>query len=159
MAEYNFEFGPFMLRVAIGDTEYPNTRILTETTDGSRVSKGWTEGQKTNGARYSYSVNNEEIAYIRGVFRGDQIFHISRVENVTEDRTNGKYIPTIFKAMEEDLVRHGVMHITTNAIPRLAPILVGRYGFRSTSRKKIANTDDYDPNKKVQKTFPLEKHL
>lgn len=159
MGEHNYDLGGIRLRIQVGEPTYSGEEVLHTESDGLKIIKRWTEGNKINENRYSYMQGDKEIVYIRGVFDGPQSFHISRIENVTKDKTSGEHIPAVFSMMESDLKEHGVTQITTTALARLAPILVRRYGFHSAEGKTIKQMRGELSNKIPGKAFPLEKNL
>ena len=76
------------------------------------------------------------MAFIKGYLLNSKIFHIQRIENVTEDKINGlRYLSQIYEVMKEDLKRSGVERIKTLSLAKLAPIVVKRYGFHDTDGK------------------------
>jgi hypothetical protein len=159
MAEHNYDLAGIRLRIQVGEPVYSSEKILRVDKDGYEIVKRWNEGKKINEARYSYMKEGKEIVYIRGIYDTTKSFHISRIENVLKDKSSGEHIPAVFFAMESDLKEHGVTHITTNALARLAPILVKRYGFDTVEGKSIAQVHGESSNKIPGKAFPLEKYL
>jgi hypothetical protein len=136
-----FELGPLTIRVDRGEEPF-KSEILREDKDFKIIKKENEEGE----SRYVYTVADQEVVFIEGD-REDNNFHISRIKNATEDGESGKFLPLLFSVMEDDLRKQGFTHLTTKAIPRLAPILIKRYGFVSKDNKtedeirNIANKD------------------
>mgnify|MGYP000925865336 FL=1 len=152
-----YEFGPISLTVH--ENKYSKVETLDENKDGFKLLKSEGEKKKMKEVKYSYVHNDKEIVFLLGYVKSETHFHISRIENVTGDEVSGKYLPKVFMAMEDDLRKEGITYITTDAITRLGPILVQRYGFTQVnvpSRKELKHEPD---SYKKDKSLFFEKHL
>lgn len=61
--------------------------------------------------------------------------------------------------MEDDLRKQGVTRLTTNALTRLGPILIKRYGFVSEDGKTYEDINSLADRDKKWQAVPLVKYL
>lgn len=122
-----FELGPLVIRTG-GDETYPKSEVLSEG-ENFKIIKRESE-ENIEDSCYVYSLNDEDVVFIKGSREGNE-FHIMRIENTTKDGVSGKFLPSVFSVMEDDLRKQGIKRLTTQSLTRLAPILMKRYGFTS----------------------------
>lgn len=150
-----FELGNLTIRIN-GNEEYSNAEVLKDNGDFKIVKKE--SAGEIQESRYVYTVNDQEIVFIKGDRKGNT-FHITRIENATNDEVSGKFIPLVFSVMEDDLRKQGVTRLTTNALTRLGPILIKRYGFVSEDGKTYEDINSLADRDKKWQAVPLVKYL
>lgn len=110
--------------------------------------------------RYSLMQDGRELAFIRGYFDNDKVFHIQRIKNNSGYRGLGfEYLSQVYHAVEQDLRSKGVQKITTRSLAKLAHIAVKRYGFQAVNGKSYEELRDSCLRKIPWKCVSLEKKL
>jgi len=150
------EFGPFTLWT--NESDFSRSKVLKEIEEGFKILKKETEGERINETRYVFCTEDEELAFIRG-FKDGSRFHINRIENTIGDKNGGKYLSALFSITEDDLRKEGIEKITTNALVRLAPILIKRYGFEQRNDMTDEEIEDKADLEKKFVAIPLVKFL
>ncbi len=149
---------PFELIIEPGKNQFSRPTLLKQLDENRQILRVESNDELEQ-TYYSLVENGRLLAYIKG-FGDKNWFHIQRIENATHDGKSGlSLLSKIHPEMERDLKKRGVEKITTNALVRLAPILVKRYGF------KAKNGQTYEQLKKSWfrfisiKTVQLEKNI
>lgn len=79
---------------------------------------------------YRYSYDGLPDSFLEGYIKKDkQTFHLFRVYNGSPTRLPLAKLTDLFQGLEGDLKSHGIQTISTNAIRRLVPVAISRYGF------------------------------
>ncbi len=115
------------------NVQYHNQQVLEE--DAQR---GWVvvreESRSLVFHDVRYALKSEDdtvLAFVRGYSKSRKNFYIERIENLARDTNGFHYIRTIATTMERDLRLKGYDCATLLASPKLAPILISRFGFHS----------------------------
>ena len=125
---------PFELIIDDNKSQFHRSTLLKELPDNRQILRVESNDELPQ-TYYSLVENGKLLAYIKG-FGDKNWFHIQRIENSTADNKSGlSLLSKIHPEMERDLKKRGVELITTNALARLAPILVKRYGFKAKNGK------------------------
>jgi len=124
------------MRNLSGKMNYSRQRLLEESLEeGYQIIRQETANLYINEVCYSMVNNEQKVAQLRGFYNGMGGFHLHRVENLNGDGSGNKSIPKILSALEKDLKKEGITHMTTLALFKLAPIEVRRHGFYSLTGK------------------------
>ena len=130
---FRFAIGFHTYTVIHKNVGYHNQKVLEKDAQrGWKVVREESRNLLFNDVRYALESEDDTVlAFIRGYSKSRKNFYIERIENLTGDTNGFHYIRTIATAMERDLRSKGYAYATLLASPKLAPILITKFGFHS----------------------------
>jgi hypothetical protein len=111
--------------------KYYNRKILyLDTETGFQVVREESRGLVFSDVRYSLVSADEKIlAFVRGYAKSRRNFYFERVEKTAGDKIGLAYVKMMEDAVHKDVKGSGFEYGTLLCPPRLAPIIMRRFGF------------------------------
>jgi hypothetical protein len=113
------------------NVKYHDQKILhRDEAGGLRVVREESRGLIFRDIRYSLvSASGEILVFVRGYAKSRRNFYFERIEKKAGDKIGFHYVKMMEEAVHKDIKESGFEYATLLCPPRLAPIVMRRFGF------------------------------
>jgi hypothetical protein len=128
------DLGKRILSFPIKDEYFVNKQAVGQVKDNT-VYRDISDKGPEDLIRYFFYWNDVRMSptTIYGFMKGENHFHIERVQNRADAMFGAEFMPLLYRVMEADLRDRNVSRVSTTTYPEIAKIMIRRFGFTESS--------------------------